>query len=157
MDYSLLVSELIDGDTIKLPFILTPANKTIRPLERTIILDTGASNSSFTKEFLTDHGYGRYTISDKETNTAVGPIKLKTCCVKGIKVANNFEFPEMTVNVLEGWNKNKVVGVIGMDILSQLTFLMSHEAGQFLLTDEKMPELTKLFNRLTPSSVFSKR
>ena len=51
----------------------------------------------------------------------------------------------MKVDVLENWKAYAVVGVIGMDILSQMTFILSHEYEKFMLTNQKVPELVKLF------------
>jgi len=51
----------------------------------------------------------------------------------------------MKIDVLDRWKAHSVVGVIGMDILAQMTFILSHEHKKFLLTDQKLPGLSKLF------------
>ena len=159
LEHLCLISELPKGATIRIPIEMTPANKTIKPKVSgySVILDTGADNTTLSQEYLKIHGYGKYHRSGKHIQTATGLHEILACDIKGIKIANAFYFEGIQIGVFEQWDSSKVVGVIGMDILSQLTFLMSHEAGQFLLTDEKMPELTRLFNKLTPSSVFNKR
>ena len=57
----------------------------------------------------------------------------------------------MEVDVFENWDESPVVGVIGMDILTQLTFIISKEHKKFLLTEKVLPELGKHF---IMSSVF---
>ena len=59
--------------------------------------------------------------------------------------ANAFSFSEMNVGVFENWNNSKVVGVVGMDILLQLTFIMYHRLNKFLLTDEDIDGLREVF------------
>jgi hypothetical protein len=53
--------------------------------------------------------------------------------------------PSILVDVLENWETHEVVGVLGLDTLSKMTFILSHENKKFMLTDQKIPELIKLF------------
>lgn len=148
MEYSCLVTNFRYGATIRLPSILIPANKSIRSNKGDwfTVIDTGADTSAFTKEYLMKNGYGKFT-AGRDKQTAIGLIKIRSCKINGLLLANQFPFAEMDVDVLEGWNSNKVVGVIGMDILSQMTFVISHEFQKFLLTNEKLSEISKIINR----------
>jgi len=110
-----------------------------------VIIDTGADNTAFTKEFLKRRGYGRYQRSGFKTSTATGEIELLTCEINGLTIANQFSFGKMKVDVLENWKAHTIVGVIGMDILSQMTFILSHKHKKFILTDNDVPDLAKLF------------
>ncbi|MCL1862033.1 MAG: hypothetical protein FWF78_00515 [Defluviitaleaceae bacterium] len=51
----------------------------------------------------------------------------------------------MNVDVLENWKARTIVGVIGMDILSQLTFILSHKHKKFMITDQDIPDLSRFF------------
>ena len=83
--------------------------------------------------------------SGLKKSTATGEVELLTCEVNGVTLANQFNFGKMKIDVLENWKSHTVVGVIGMDILSQLTFILSHEHKKFLLSTQTIPELAKLF------------
>ena len=147
MDYLNLVSKFDDGKTIKLVISAEPSNSSIRklPMIHHVIIDTGADNTAFTKEFLKRRGYGRYQRSGFKTSTATGEIELLTCEINGLTIANQFSFGKMKVDVLENWKAHTIVGVIGMDILSQMTFILSHKHKKFILTDNDVPDLAKLF------------
>ena len=149
MDCSSLVSDTFPSTTIRLPFVLSPANTKIRPssLEQLVILDTGATRTSISKKVLLKHGYGKYTKSATKKMTAVGEISFSYCTVKSIKLANEFVYENLRVDVLEGWENRAVVGVIGIDVLSQLTFILSGEHKKFLLTNKSIPELLPLLSR----------
>ena len=136
-----------DGKTIKLESTLIPANKSIKPLlvKQTLIIDSGADTSALTREFLKKNGYGKYSKTGKVINTATGDAELLSCEINGLTIANQFKFGKMKVDILENWKSHQVVGVIGLDILSQMTFILSHEHKKYLLTDQKIPELAKLF------------
>ncbi|MCL2216984.1 MAG: hypothetical protein FWB91_08205 [Defluviitaleaceae bacterium] len=41
--------------------------------------------------------------------------------------------------------EDEAVGVIGMDILSRLTFILSHEHKKLMLSAQPIPELMNLF------------
>ena len=147
MEFLPLISEKFLRDTIKLDCYLIPANRKIK-VARTfpqLILDTGASTTSITREFLIRNGYGKYTKSETKKLTAVGPVEFYHCIINGIEIANSFKYGEMQIDVIDGWDQRAVVGVIGMDILSQLTFILSHEYNKFLLTDKPIKELSTLF------------
>jgi len=150
LDYSNLVSSF-DGKTIKLPVTITPANKAIRPAQSfpQLILDTGADTTALTREFLKKSGYGKYSKSAIKKRTAAGEVELFTCDIGGLTIANQFKFGQMKVDVLENWAAHTVVGVIGMDILSQMTFILSHEHGKFMLTNRDVLDLAKLFGNLS--------
>jgi predicted aspartyl protease len=137
----------LSGKAIRLPFVLSTANAHIRdiPENHLLILDTGADNTALTKEFLTRSGYVRYQRSGQKKSTATGEVELLTCEVNGLILANQFKFGKMKVDVLENWKAHTVVGVIGMDILSRLTFILSHEHKKFLLSAKPISELAKLF------------
>jgi hypothetical protein len=147
LEYLNLVSSFETNKTIKLRVNLVPAGARIRPLvgERKIVLDTGADVSAFTKEILMRHGYGNFMLSDKMKNTADGLKAFRTCEINGLLLSNQFKFGKMVVDVLENWDEQVVVGVIGMDILSQMTFVSSHEYKKFLLTNGEVPEMAALF------------
>ena len=70
---------------------------------------------------------------------------MPTCEINGLTIANQFRIGKMNVDVLENWKAHSVVGVIGMDILSRLTFILSHEHKKFLLSAQPIPELAGLF------------
>lgn len=145
MDYLNLVSSFESNRTIKIETVVIPANKAILKTERLLILDSGADTSALTREFLTKSGYARYMKSGKIKSTATGEVELLTCEINGLTIANQFKFGQMKVHVLENWKAHTVVGVIGMDILSQMTFIMSHEHKKFMLSAQTIPELAKLF------------
>ena len=146
MDYSVLVSNF-NGRTIKLPIVLSPANEKIRdiPKDHQLVLDTGADITAITEDFLMLNGYNVYQKSGKKKRTASGVIELLTCSINGITIANQFNVGKMKVDVLRGWEAHTVVGVLGMDVLSQMTFILSHEYQRFLLTGQHIPELQKIF------------
>jgi len=137
----------LNGKAIRLPFMLTPANASIRdiPENHLLILDTGADSTALTKEFLKRSGYGNYQRSGSKKSTATGEIKLLTCEINGLTLANQFCFKKMHVDVLENWKAHTVVGVIGMDILSQMTFVLSHKHEKFMLTNQDIPDLSRFF------------
>lgn len=68
-----------------------------------------------------------------------------TCDINGLTLVNSFKFGQMKVDVLENWSTHEVVGVLGMDILSKMTFILSHKHKKFLLTDNDLPEISTLF------------
>ena len=146
LDYLNLVSSF-NGRTIKLPVVIVPATKAIRPAQSfpQLILDTGADTTALTREYLKKSGYGMYSKSGKKKSTATGEVELLTCAINGITIANQFKFGQMKVDVLENWKAHTVVGVIGMDILSQMTFVLSHKYRKFLITDQDISDLSKLF------------
>ena len=146
MEFSNLVTSFT-GKAIRLPFMLTPATAQIRAAleNHQLILDTGADNTALTKEFLKRSGYGRYHRHGSKKVTATGEVEMRTCEINGITIANQLKFGKMKIDVLENWKSHTVVGVIGMDILSQMTFLLSHEHKKFLLTNQKISGLSKLF------------
>jgi len=147
LDYLNLVTKF-DGKTVKLPIIAEPINPTIQKLslDYDVIIDTGADTTAFTKEFLKRRGYGKYQKSNLKKSTATGEVELLTCEINGLTLANQFKFGKMTVDVLENWKARTVVGVIGMDILSKMTLILSHEHKKFMLTNQYVPELVKLFS-----------
>jgi len=147
LDYLNLVSKF-DGKTIKLVVSAEPMSSAIRklPMIHHVIIDTGADTTAFTKEFLKRRGYGKYQKSNLKKSTATGEVELFTCEINGLTLANQFRFGKMTVDVLENWKARTVVGVIGMDILSQMTLILSHEHKKFMLTNQYVPELVKLFS-----------
>ena len=146
MDCLNLVTDF-DGSTIKIRTTLVPANKDIKTshFRHMLILDTGADTTAFTREFLKKSGYGRYAKSGKKKSTATGEVELLTCEINGITIANQFNFGKMKVDVLENWKTHTVVGVIGMDILSKMTFILSHKYKKFMLTDQDIPHFVALF------------
>jgi len=111
-----------------------------------VIFDTGADNTAFTKEFLQRRGYGKYQKSGFKTSTATGEIELLTCEINGLILASQFKFGKMKVDVLENWKSYTVVEVIGMDIISQMTFILSHKYKKFMLTDQDISDVGKLFS-----------
>lgn len=147
LEFLNLVSDFESSKSIKLRVSLVSASAKIRPIvgDRKIILDTGADISAFTKEMLIKHGYGKFSSLHNVKNTADGPKSFRACEINGLVLAGQFKFGKMTVDVLENWGEQVVVGVIGMDILSQMTFILSHEHKKFLLTGDKLPELAPLF------------
>jgi len=114
-------------------------------MEHSVVLDTGADRSALSKDFLMRHGYGKYTSSGQMKATAGGIVEFCSCDINGLTIANQFSFTKMKVDVLENWSSHAVVGVIGMDILSQMTFILSHEHKKFLLTNQKVPKLAEIF------------
>ena len=147
LDYLNLVTKF-DGRTIKLPIIAEPINASIQrlSLDYAAIIDTGADTTAFTKEFLKRRGYGKYQRSGLKKSTATGEVELLTCEINGLTLANQFKFGKMTVDVLENWTARTVVGVIGMDILSRMTFILSHEHKKLMLTNRHVPELEELLS-----------
>jgi len=146
LDFLNLVTKF-DGKTIRLPILAKPINPNIQnvSLDYYAIIDTGADSTAFTKEFLKRSGYGVFHRSGTKKSTATGEIELLTCEINGITLANQFNFGKMKIDVLENWKAHTVVGVIGMDILSQMTFILSHEHKKFMLTNQGIPDLIKLF------------
>jgi predicted aspartyl protease len=147
LDFLNLVSGF-DGKTIKLPVLLDLANDTIKLQVHgyQLILDTGADTTALTEEFLMKNGYALYHKSGTKKRTITGETELLTCEINGLTIANQFKVAKMRVDVLIGWGEHTVVGVIGMDILSRLTFILSHEHKMFLLSAQSIPELAKLFS-----------
>ena len=145
MDYLNLVSSFEENRTIKIDAVVMPANKTILKTGRLLILDTGADTTALTRKYLNKIGYGRYRKSGKIKSTATGTVELLTCEVNGLTLANQFNFGKMNVDVLENWKAHTIAGVIGMDIISQLTLILSHKHKKFVLTDQDIPDLSKLF------------
>ncbi|MCL1883139.1 MAG: aspartyl protease family protein [Defluviitaleaceae bacterium] len=121
MDYLNLVSNF-RGKTIRLPIEITPSNEQVQdiPKDHQLILDTGADTSALTEEFLVQNGYSKFQKSGGKKRTAAGEIELLTCGVNGMTIANQFRVSKIEVDVLTGWDEHTVVGVIGMDILSNL-------------------------------------
>jgi hypothetical protein len=146
LDYLNLVSNFEANRTIKIETVVIPANKTILRTERLLILDTGADTTALTRQFLAKVGYGRYSKSGKIKSTATGEVELLTCKINGLTIANQFNFGNMEVDVLENWRSYTVVGVIGMDIISQMTFILSHKHKKFMLTDQDISSIGELFN-----------
>jgi hypothetical protein len=146
LDYLNLVSSF-NGKTIRLPVAITPSNIKLlnKPEDHQLILDTGADNSALTEEFLMQNGYSNFQNSGAKKRTATGEVELLTCEVSGFTIANQFKISKIKVDVLTGWEEHAVVGLIGMDILSRLTFVLSHEQKKFMLTAQPVPELAKLF------------
>jgi len=126
---------------------LLPANKIIKPskVTRELVLDTGADRSAITSEVLKRHGYAQFKNSNRLVRTATGTTMLRNCKINGLTLANQFHFDSMTIDVLENWEGHTVVGVIGMDILSQMTFILSHVHKKFLLTNKKVLQINELF------------
>ena len=145
MDYLNLVSKF-DGRTIKLSIFIDPADSTSRlKIEGyQLILDTGADVTALTQEFLARNGYTQYQPSATKKRTATGEVTLSTCQINGLTIANQFKVNNMKVDVLRGWGTHTVVGVIGMDILSRLTLILSHEHKQFLLTTQTIAALADI-------------
>ena len=108
-----------------------------------VILDTGADKTALARQFLQRHGYGKYTNTGIKKNTVAGLVELQSCEINGLIMANEFEFGKMNVDVLDNWKSYTYVGVIGMDIISQMTFILSHNYRKFLLTKQDIPELSK--------------
>jgi predicted aspartyl protease len=146
LDYLNLVSSF-NGKTIRLPIAILPSNTQIRdiPKDHQLILDTGADTTALTEEFLMKNGYDNFQKSGTKKRIATGEVELLTCEINGITIANQFKVGTMKVDVLSGWEEHAVVGVIGMDILTRLTFILSHEHKKFLLSAQTIPELTKMF------------
>ena len=145
MGYLNLVTDYDLGKVIKVHTIITPSNSTIKEKLRSLIIDTGADRTAVTKEFLKMNGYGKFTKSVASKTTATGTANFLMCEINGLTIANQFKFGKIRIDVLENWQANTVVGVIGMDILSQLTCILSHKHKKFLLTDQDIPDLAKLF------------
>jgi len=103
LDYLNLVSKFDEGKTIKLVVSAEPSNSAIRklPMIHHVIIDTGADNTAFTKEFLKRRGYGKYQRSGFKTSTATGEIELLTYEINGLTLASQFKFGKMKVDVLE--------------------------------------------------------
>ncbi|MCL2168430.1 MAG: aspartyl protease family protein [Defluviitaleaceae bacterium] len=137
------------GTTLSVLVTLAPANKSIRQRMHPFraILDTGAVNTTLSKDFLARHGYGMFGAPRSAKRTAAGLVEFKTCKIGGLVLSNQFSFDSMVVDVFEDWQASESVGVIGMDILSQMTFILSHEHKKFLLTNEKIPQLGPIFRR----------
>ena len=147
----LLLMDSLDGNTIKLSLTLKPANRTIYPMEQLITLDTGAYRTAISQKCLANYGYGVYRKTGEKRQTANGVIDVKTCEINGLTIAGQFVFGKMTVDVLENWTDGKKVGMVGMDILSQLTFILSHEYNQYKLTNQNVLNTSK------PTSTLFKR
>jgi hypothetical protein len=94
---------------------------------------------------LIKNGYAEFQKTGTKKRIATGEAELLSCEINGITIANQFKVGKMNVDVLSGWDEHAVVGVIGMDILSRLTFVLSHEHKKFLLSAQPIPELAKLF------------
>ena len=146
MEFLHLVTKF-NGKAIRLPVVLTPSSTEIIdiPKDHQLILDTGADDTALTKEFLLRSDYTKYKNLGKKKVTATGDVELPTCEINGLTIANQFRIGKMNVDVLENWKAHSVVGVIGMDILSRLTFILSHEHKKFLLSAQTLPELAGLF------------
>ena len=146
MDYLNLVSSF-SGKTIRLPIAVAPSSVDVRdiPKDHQLILDTGADTSALTEEFLIKNGYDKFQKTGAKKRIATGEVELRTCEINGIIIANQFKIGKMNVDVLSGWDEHAVVGVIGMDILSRLTFVLSHEHKKFLLSAQPLPELARFF------------
>ena len=146
LDYLNLVSKF-DGKTIRLPILLDPASATVNVQSRgyQLILDTGADTSALTEEFLMRNGYKDFQKAGAKKRTATGEVELLTCEISGLTIAKQFRVNKIKVDVLTDWDEHAVVGVIGMDILSRLTFILSHEHRKFMLSAKPIPELAKLF------------
>ena len=147
MDYLNLVSDF-KGKTIKLPIVVMPASVNIVDIPRghQLILDTGADTSALTEEFLMLNGYSNFQKSVATKRIATGKIELLTCQISEMTIAKQFKVNNVKVDVLTGWEEHTVVGVIGMDILSRLTFILSHEHKKFLLSSKVIPELARIFS-----------
>lgn|GEM_PF-3315193 len=119
LDYLNLVSKF-DEKTIKLLISVEPMSSSVwkLPMVHHVIIDTGADTTALTKEFLKRRGYGKYQRSGLKKNTTTGEVELLTCEINGLTLANQFNFGNMKVDVLENWKAHTVVGVIGMDVLS---------------------------------------
>ena len=147
LEFLNLVTDFKSNTTIKIPSNIISANKTIPQKDRILIIDTGADKTAIAKEVLRKNGYEFFEKSGINKNTASGVAEFFTCTINGIIIANQFKFGLMKVDVLENWKSQTVVGVIGMDILTKMTFILSHEYGKFLLTDHKIPEIGNLFHK----------
>jgi len=146
LDYLCLVSNLPRGTTIKLPcYLFTPAGKPSRWQDNLVILDTGADNSAFSEQYLRRVGYTDFAPSGKKKQTGNGIVEIKVSLVQGLVLASKFKVGSVKVDVLSSWDSNKVVGVIGMDILTSLTFVLSHEHKKFMLATGIVPALNQLF------------
>jgi len=145
--YLNLVHDLREGITIKLRCKVETANKYIRnsSVVSSFIIDTGASRSAVTREKLKSLGYGKYVKEPGKKLTANGETEFFSTIIRGLIVAEQFSLGEMKVDVLEGWGKREIVGVIGMDILTNLTFIISHSHSKFIITNEEIPELVGIF------------
>ena len=110
-----------------------------------LILDTGADHTALTEDFLQRNGYIQFHPSGIIKRTATGEAELLTCNINGLVIANQFKVGSIKVDVLSGWNEHAVVGIIGMDILSRFTFILSHEHKKFLLSAQNLPEPASLF------------
>jgi len=146
LDYLNLVSNF-DGKTIRLPFLLAPLGgiTKLEARDYQLVLDTGADITALTEEFLKRSGYSKFQRTGTKKRTATGETELYTCEINGMTIANQFKIGKMKVDVLSGWDTHSVVGVIGMDILSKLTFILSHEYKKFMLSEQAVPELSRLF------------
>lgn len=146
MDYLNLVTKF-DGKTIKLPVLLDLATNSgkLQVKGYQIILDTGADGTALTKEFLIKNGYRQFYQTGVRKRTVTGEAELLACDINGLTIANQFKVSKMKVDVLTGWNEHAVVGLIGMDILSKLTFILSHEHKKFLLSAQRLSVLASLF------------
>ena len=145
MDYLNLVSDF-KGSTIRLPIVVTPAGVQVdTPRGHQLIPDTGADTTALTEEFLMQNGYSNFQNSGAKKRTATGEVELRTCQIDVMTIAKQFKVSNLKVDVLSGWEEHAVVGLIGMDILSRLTFILSHKHKKFMLSSQAIPELTKLF------------
>ncbi|MCL1844312.1 MAG: retroviral-like aspartic protease family protein [Defluviitaleaceae bacterium] len=145
LEFAFLISDFYSS-TIRLPCLLVPANSALHTQNCQLLLDTGAGKSALTKEFLNRNGYGIYSKVGKNKMTASGEAEFHTCEVNDLTIANQFKLGKMKFDVLQNWKTHSVVGLIGMDMLSQMTLILSHTHKKFLLTDQKLPELEQLFS-----------
>lgn len=146
MDYLCLISNLPKSTTIRLPFyLLTPSGEPPLFKEGFVILDTGADNCAFSEQYLNRMGYTEIAPSGNKKQTGNGIVEIKTVSIQGLVLANQFKISTLKVDVLSNWDNNRVVGVIGMDVLTRLTFIMSHDHGKFMLSAGSIPELRQFF------------
>ena len=89
--------------------------------------------------------YSNFQKSHSRKRTATGEVELLTCQINGMAIAKHFMVGKIKVDVLSGWREHRVVGLIGMDILSRITFILSHEHRKFMLSAKPIPELASLF------------
>ena len=75
-------------------------------------------------------------------------IRLPAILTPANEQINQFKVSKINVDVLRGWEEHAVVGLIGMDILSKMTFILSHEHKKFILSSQTLPELDTLFNKM---------
>lgn len=136
-----------DGRTIKVPVFLESNNNTFadKGQGNQLIIDTGADYSALTEWFLRKNGYTNFYNTGVVKRTAAGYVEFKSCQINGMVIANQFKIGKMKVDVLTGWEEQTVVGVIGMDILARMTFILSHEHKKFMLSSQPVSALNQLF------------